>query len=423
MKTILQKHPLPFFIALLFLSSCTCNPADGEGKIKAKPIENRLSQAIVLGADYLLKDITEEGAFVYRINMNPKIRLKRKYNWLRHAGTIYSLATYVDWSGNKKPLPKIEQTAKYLIETALAPLAEEPELQAIWSLERYTGKKAPPTAKLGGSGIALVALLSLEKVSPGFNNQKQLEALGKFIQFMQKSDGGFYSKYIPSKVGRDDSWTSLYYPGEAALGLVMLYEYTKDQSFLVSALNALGYLARLREGRARVEPDHWGLLATQRVMLHFNKLKEPATSRELLLNHAAQIAKSIMRGQIKNAGGSVPAGAFDRNARTTPVATRLEGLLAAYSFFPETHMSVRKVIAETAHPSIQLLLDSQVQDGTFKGAMPRSYFGNPANSSEPPDRRSTEVRIDYNQHFISALMQYSELFYPKVQKVIKQFTN
>ena len=130
-----------------------------------------------------------------------------------------------------------------------------------------------------------------------------------------------------------------------------------------------------------------------------------------------------MRGQIKNAGGSVPAGAFDRNARTTPVATRLEGLLAAYSFFPETHMSVRKVIAETAHPSIQLLLDSQVQDGTFKGAMPRSYFGNPANSSEPPDRRSTEVRIDYNQHFISALMQYSELFYPKVQKVIKQFTN
>ncbi|MDP7038190.1 MAG: hypothetical protein QGI45_03465 [Myxococcota bacterium] len=419
MQTPLFIKTTCIWLLALSLNGCIHNPKDSlEGQ--TKPIEINLSQAIKDGAAYLLKDVTAQGAFLYRSNTNPKTKVKKKYNWLRHAGTLYSLAAYVDWAKDRAPVEKIERTAKYLLETAVAPLQEDPRMQAVWSLEQHTGKKAPPTAKLGGSGIALVGLLSLEKISPGFNQKEKLEALGRFLKFMQKADGGFYSKYIPSKVGRDDSWTSLYYPGEAALGLAMLYEYTQDKQWLECSINALGYLARLRQGRARVEPDHWALLASQRVLLHLEKVPDTTVSKALLLEHAASISKSIMRGQMKTPGGSMPEGAFDSNARTTPVATRLEGLLAAYTFLPQTHMSLRKEISTTAHPSIQLLLQSQIQEGDFKGAVPRSYFGNPRNAAQAPDRRSTEIRIDYNQHFISALMQYSDAFYPKVKKIIRQ---
>jgi len=56
-----------------------------------------------------------------------------------------------------------------------------------------------------------------------------LPKLGNFLLFRQKTDGSFYSKYLPEKGGRDDCWRFLYYPAEAALGLLMLY--TKDPSF------------------------------------------------------------------------------------------------------------------------------------------------------------------------------------------------
>ena len=66
---------------------------------------------------------------------------------------------------------------------------------------------------------------------------------------MQKEDGSFYSKFYPHHGGKNDQWTSLYYPGEAALGLLMLYEKDPDPLWLQTAANAIAYLARLRAGR------------------------------------------------------------------------------------------------------------------------------------------------------------------------------
>ena len=406
------------FVALI--NSCTCERQSDHLHDTTKPLAKQLRAAIKNGATYLIKDINEEGAFLYRSNMNSDVKVQKKYNWLRHAGTIYALSVYADWAKDSAVREKVKRAARYLIRTAIAPLEENPSLQTVWSLKEYTGENAAPQAKLGGSGLALVGLLSLEKIEPGFNKRSQLEALGRFLSFMQKEDGSFYSKYIPSKSGRDDSWTSLYYPGEAALGLVMLYEYTKAPEWLEHALRALGYLARLRQNKAKVEPDHWALLATQRALIHIEKLKNPPVSQKMLREHAETITQSIMYGRVTSQKGRVPQGAYDRNARTTPIATRLEGLLAAYTFLSDKRQKLRAEIAESAHLGIKVLLESQIKDGTFKGAVPRSYFGNPENAKAPPDKRSTELRIDYNQHFISALMQYSDIFYPALQKTLQE---
>jgi len=94
------------------------------------------------------------------------------------------------------------------------------------------------TASLGGAGITLVGLLHLEKVSPGFNDPEILKGLGNFILYCQKENGGFRSKYILGK-GFDEKLESLYYPGEAAFGLTLLYEYTKEKVYLESAYKAI----------------------------------------------------------------------------------------------------------------------------------------------------------------------------------------
>ena len=120
--------------------------------------------------------------------------------------------------------------------------------------------------KLGGTGLGLVALLSMEKINPGTTDIETLRKLGEFILFLQKDDGSFYSKYVPSTVGKDDRWTSLYYPGEAALGLVMLYEYDPQPQWINHAVNVLTYLANLRKNDKKVPPDHWALLATVKIL-------------------------------------------------------------------------------------------------------------------------------------------------------------
>ena len=51
----------------------------------------------------------------YRDNMNSKVKLKKKYNWLRHSGTIYALSTYISWSKDFTILHKLKKTAQYLI--------------------------------------------------------------------------------------------------------------------------------------------------------------------------------------------------------------------------------------------------------------------------------------------------------------------
>ena len=99
------------WLIILSLNNCTCNPKESfEGQ--AKPIEINLSQAIKDGAHYLLKDVTAQGAFLYRSNTNPKTKVKKKYNWLRHAGTLYALATYVDWAKDRGPVEKTERPGK-----------------------------------------------------------------------------------------------------------------------------------------------------------------------------------------------------------------------------------------------------------------------------------------------------------------------
>ena len=96
---------------------------------------------------------------------------------------------------------------------------------------------------LRGSGWS--RWLSLTSARPNAVPLAELQGLGRFIVFLQRSDGSFASKYRPAG-GPVEDWDSLYYPGEAALGLVSLYEVDHSRQWLIAAGKALSYLARSR---------------------------------------------------------------------------------------------------------------------------------------------------------------------------------
>jgi len=78
------------------------------------------------------------------------------------------------------------QSAKYLRDESILPVPGDEKMLAVWSRPKVNGTGKPLQAKLGGTGLGLVALVSVEDIAPGFVPIGDLRALGRFIIYMQK---------------------------------------------------------------------------------------------------------------------------------------------------------------------------------------------------------------------------------------------
>ena len=85
--------------------------------------------------------------------------------------------------------------------------------------------------------------------------------------------------------------------------------------------------------------------------------------------------------------------------------------MAAGAFLPRDH-GMRKRIDSAVYRGIAFLLNAQIKEGPFAGAFPRSVGRLNQNTPEAKEfnNRATEVRIDYVQHALSAMIQYLRLF-------------
>ena len=368
-------------------------------------------------AQYLHRNITDSGRFIYKRHYKGIHNPSTRYNLLRHAGTIYSLASYHKiFPATDSELNNLIRANDYLLNCCNRPLTGESNITTIWSDPQITGTKHPSKAKLGAAGLALTAFISTHHITQHKIDPANLIGLGKFVEFMQQSDGRFVSRFIPDAGGKDDRWTSLYYPGEAALGLYFLYTHTLDEQWIELAIDALRYLGRNRENLTVIPADHWALIATAKIMsLHKDvldhttpqstswdaKSKVPSI-KDNLMEHAEKVVASILDEQILDPKNKCLHGGFDKTGRVTPTATRLEGLLASLEFL--TNVSLRKRIVDAVEHGISFLLKAQIKIDSYNGAFPRI---NP--HCESTDPRASEIRIDYVQHALSAMLMHLKL--------------
>jgi hypothetical protein len=371
-----------------------------------------LDKSIALSAKYLANSCNDQGRFLYRVNLDPSVKIKPKYNTLRHAGSVYALAMYTGRNSDGNIRNALLRSARFLIEKAIRPIPERDDLLAVWSPAKMCGREGRDKVKLGGTGIGLVALIEAEKVIPGLISLEKLRRMGRFILYMQKNDGSFYSKYLPEWGGRDDSWTSLYYPGEAALGLLMLYEKDPSSEWLQGAASAMSYLSKIRHRKVIVEADHWALLATESLLKAGGNFEQTVTM-DVVIRHGIKICRSILGGVSRYHEESPEYGALTESGSTTQTAIRLEGLLATMSFLPDNDDILNKQIVSAVREGMVFLLRSQIQQGKYIGGFPRiapfALMNKKENRSDKD--RDTEIRIDYVQHAMCAMMQYSDTFF------------
>ena len=389
-----------FFLAnILFLLTCARND---NTKAHYAP-----DNAIKIATDYMVRATDAQGIFLYRVNMNPEISISPSYNMLRHAGAIYAMCTAYEKNPAAELKNAILRSGSFLRDSTIRSLPDEPNIMAVWSDPKFVGGHKPIQAKLGGTGLGLIALTGIEHVQPGFISPATLESLGNFIVYSQKADGSYYSKFILSEGGRMDNWTSLYYPGEAALGLMMLYEIDENDQWLHAAAKTIGFLATSRKGQVIVPADHWALMATEKLMAL--PPEDIPVSKDVLFSHAIQVCTSILAMQILDSTRGDYYGGFNIEGRVTPTSTRLEGLIAARSFIPKSH-PVSDRLDSAISLGIQFLLNAQIKDGFYSGGFPRAvdFMNNTHSKAKRFNDRVSEIRIDYVQHALSAMIKYRD---------------
>ena len=356
--------------------------------------KSQLDDALIAAATYLVRMTGENGRMAYSYDpFNDQSR--GGYNILRHAGTTYSLLQVYRHTDDSEFLTAASRAIDYLLEQ-MQPCPDMPEALCVVENE---------VIKLGGNGLALVALAEFMKATDDYSLIPTAEKLALWISSSQQKDGSFRPHKWNSTNGEPTGFLSGYYPGEAMLGLLRLYHLSENPVWLNTVSNAANYLIHGRDGdksNDQLSHDHWLMYALAELY--------PLDSRPDYLQHAMRISDVIQQTQNLDpvSAGESPRwkGSFHKPPSTTPTATRAEAMIGAWSLALATGDTRREAsILETYCAAAGFVLSRQITaQVAYAGKfMPKSIGGFPKSFT------SHRIRIDYVQHSISALLGLREI--------------
>lgn len=362
------------------------------GQLPPEPVTAETLRASLRAAGhYLARMVKPDGRYCYTY-LADQDRCDRDYNLLRHAGTTYSLYQLYEVVPEPELLAAAERAAAWLR------LQERQVPGAVDQRYLLEGK----LAKLGAVGLSLLAFVEREKRVQDGLDRDRMRAYARFIRLQQREDGHLFSWYAwDSRIPVPRS-NSIYYPGEALLGLVRLQQLEPSAEVLETARRAADYLAfrRWRWGGIElyVPADAW---LTQ-ALAELHRL----TPAEPLKEYVYKLVELTLQTQLMAEEGAPrelvggPAAGFFVPA-VTPAGSRSEGLAAACQLAREVGDRVQA----------QRLLEGLLRQAPFQlwhQLRPENSFflPNPARA-EGGFRASADqldIRIDYVQHNVTGLV-------------------
>ncbi len=347
--------------------------------------------AATQGGAYLTRSVRTDGSFVYEYL--PKTdRMPDDYNILRHAGTIYSMLELYAHTGDPLLLAAAERAITYLVQQVRLCTTPTGTLPCIVE---------DSTTKLGGNGLAVVALAKYTQVTGHRHYLPLMRGLGYWIQRMQNEQGEFTRHKQTYPKGHDTGFVSQYYPGEALLALNRLYALDPNPVWLDSAEAGARYLITVRDtglSDAELPHDHWLLYALNDL---YRQRPDP-----LYLQHAMRIAGAIVARQNRQPAYPDWHGSFYHPPRSTPTATRMEGICAAYKLARDSGRTGElAAMREALRWGIAFQLQTQFRpESALYVHDPQRTLGGFKHSLT-----NYTIRNDYVQHNISSLLCMREV--------------
>jgi len=377
-------------IAIILLStSVRCGSGLLSEHVFAQELSRvRLVQAARAGGDYLLRVQKRDGGFNYYYDAAGDRFESRRYNIVRHAGTALSLFELYAATRDSRYLESARRAVRFLGTR----FRRARGTQGSYVLD-YDGK-----AKLGANGLALVALTRQIELDPGNGNRRSAEAVARLILALQRKDGSFEMRYKLQSNEQEPS-ESLYYPGEAMLGLIRLYGLNHDARLLDGARRGADYLIERQQSMNSLPADAWFMQALE-ALYKIGREKK-------YIEHAIALAEAMVSDQYTEDAPEGYAGGFGPGSpRGTPAASRAEGLVAAYRIARLTGDDRAAKIASALKAAARFQLAQQLTTNTAGVRNPRLAAGGFREGLS-----SMKIRIDYVQHNISSLLSIAEALY------------
>jgi len=393
----MNKNKILSIISILLLSSlmfsgCIQEEESHSDSAQLQDLTDQLEQSISLASSYFSRMTTDEGMITYEFNPFTNVSSFENYNILRHSGTLYAMMQTYNETKNASLLEATQRAIGYLSDQ-IKPFNDT--YCIVYNDE----------VKLGGSALAIIALAEYTQVT---GDQQYLSTMNKLADYLivnQKPSGEFISKRYYS-TGKISSFVSSYYPGEAILALCRLYDLTGDQSLLDTATLASEYLILDRDADVSIEDlnhDHWLLMALNE-LYRFDQ-------KQIYLDHSGKITQAILESQRNEynrlAEEESWLGSYYTPPRSTPTATRSEGLIASYRLFNDfsSNQSVLDAISYAINLSIHFQLNMQYTFETMD-ELNHSSWGIGGFKESVTD---STIRNDYVQHNICAIIGYYQL--------------
>jgi hypothetical protein len=395
----------------------------------AAPGRDALLRAARDGGDYLVRMQKADGSFCYWYHALSDQQEGGRYNIVRHAGATVSLFDLYGATGDPRYLSAARRATVFLrsrfrqIAAGKPAVPEQPEMRAApqvttasprwerFKTELQTGAAAgragrsqsPPIfvidddnkAKLGAGGLALLAVtreMELDRRSSSI----EANGLAAGILAMQRSDGSFETDMSLSG-DESDAPPSLYYPGEAMLGLIRLYLLSKDRRLLDGARRGADYLVGVQRKQRELPPDSWLVQALESIY----QITKDASYAQHAIDVAASMAASLYPADgPQGYEGAVSPGI----PRATPAASRSEGMLAGYRVARSIEDPRQERLLGATRAAARFQLSQQFgPDNSFFLPNPGLAAGGFHESLD-----SMRIRIDYVQHNISSLLGLAE---------------
>lgn len=361
------------------------------------PTPDVLLERAFMAADHLAMLVGTDGTIRYLYDPTRDRNLDG-YNRLRHAGSTWSLIQAWSRFRHDPWLHAAEGAIAYLLANSVVQERHGPFGGGETRWVRESSR-----IKLGGAGLAL---LMLAEYTAATGDDRYLDEARQFARYLvsaQKASGEFVCFGNMDPAGPPSDRTSAYYPGEAIVGLMRLYAIDPDPLWLDTARRGADWLIRVRDAGktpARLSNDHWLMMGLSRL---FAVTREPS-----YLAHSMKLAEGV-KLQAERHGDHVRyhrdyAGGYYEPPRSTPAATRSEGLVAVLDtcrLAGTVCEDVRQVLEATVRHQLQSQYTPEVlwwmpsparAVGAFHGGIV-----------------DLTIRNDYVQHNLSSLLGFERL--------------
>lgn len=356
-----------------------------------------LLQRAFWAGDHLASIVSPRGRIRY--HYDPALdQESRGYNLLRHAGTTWSLLQAWERTGHEPWLLAARAGMHYLLERTVVQ-----ERQGPFGGGTARWVKESRRIKLGGAGLGL---LMLAEYTAATGDEAYLEEARQFATYLvsaQLASGEFIAFNSVDPDGGPEPGTSAYYPGEAIVGLMRLYSVDPNPLWLDTAKRGASWLIRVRDAGKTprtLANDHWLMMGLSRL---YAETRDP-----VWVDHSLKLAEAVAIQQARHVDHVAYhrdyAGGYYEPPRSTPAATRAEGLVAVLD-------TCR--LAGLSCPEVRATLEATVLHQLQTQYTPETLWWLPA-----PEEAvgafyggliDVTIRNDYVQHNLSAILGLERL--------------